>query len=207
MENMLNALAKTITWYASLVNLIAGTKMEINSRLIQYEAKIADLESQNLRGEVRAQEIDRLINEALNLNKGDVETAGSRVTPFADFKMPEQALDRLLRTPVPLPTKPVSPLGPSRRRRLKRPDRPRRQLRATRQCRTSEVQKADQTSANHHQQSRNLHQQTLRPKPRAPKVNQTLASRQRQSCNQRQQTLRPKPRAPKVNQTLATYQP
>ncbi len=50
MQEMQAALAKAISWYAVIVNLIASTKMEINSRLLQYEAQIADLESANSSG-------------------------------------------------------------------------------------------------------------------------------------------------------------
>ena len=54
MQEMQAALAKAISWYAVIVNLIASTKMEINSRLIQYEAQIAGpRERQPPRGSAR----------------------------------------------------------------------------------------------------------------------------------------------------------
>jgi hypothetical protein len=107
MQDVQSALVKTISWYAVLVNLIASTKMVINSRLIQYEAELGELESKVLNGEAEPSEVDDKVKQALSENQDDVSAAKGRMPQFDTFKHPDHALEQLLRTPLP-PMQPAS---------------------------------------------------------------------------------------------------
>ncbi|MBS1693727.1 MAG: hypothetical protein JST91_16050 [Actinobacteria bacterium] len=99
MELMYAEIAKAICWYTSAANIVIASKMAINGRLVQYDAKLAALEAQNLRGEVRAAAIEDLIRQAYQLNKNDISAAKDTLPSFDEFKYPADLLTNVLRVP------------------------------------------------------------------------------------------------------------
>ena len=61
--------------------------MVINSRLIRYEAELAELESKVLNGEAEASEVDDKVKQALSENQDEVSAAKGRMPKFDTFQI------------------------------------------------------------------------------------------------------------------------